>query len=155
MDLFGEPCEDTAKYLDYTYKCKREFSHFLLQNKNAFQYDAYRPLIDGGMPARGCLPRGVPTWGGIPAQGGCLPGGCLPDGCLTGGGITCDLSHHAFDVTCMLPPHQLRHNNSAPAYILLPGYVPCKACWDTTPPPPPRQTDSCKNITFANYVCGR
>ena len=30
----------------------------------------------------------------------------------------------------------------------------CKACWDTTPPPR-GQTDTCKNITFANYVCGR
>ena len=46
----------------------------------------------------------------------------------------------------------------------------CKACWDTTctacldtsPPPPPTATpwtewlrDTCKNITFANFVCGR
>ena len=29
VDLFGEPCEDTAKYLDYTYNCKREFSKLL------------------------------------------------------------------------------------------------------------------------------
>ena len=47
------------------------------------------------------------------------------------GDVPCDLSHHAFDVTCMLPPHQLRHINSAPVYILLPGHVTCKACWDT------------------------
>ena len=44
------------------------------------------------------------------------------------------------------------------------GLETCKACWNTTPPPetcckaywdttPPRgQTDTCKNITFANYV---
>ena len=41
----------------------------------------------------------------------------------------------------------------------------CKACWDTTcnacwdsthtTPPPRRQTHTCKNITFVNYVCGR
>ena len=38
----------------------------------------------------------------------------------------------------------------------------CKACWDTTcnacwdnPPPPREQTHTCKNITFANYVCER
>ena len=46
------------------------FDHqlFSLSNKNAFQWDAYRPLqwpSDWG----GCLPRGVS------AQWGCLPGG--------------------------------------------------------------------------------
>ena len=35
----------------------------------------------------------------------------------------CDLSHHAFDVTCMLPPHQLRPTNSAAPYIVLVGHV--------------------------------
>ena len=45
------------------------------------------------------------------------------------------------------------------------GYHPletcCKACWDTTcnacwdSTPPCWQTHTCKNITFANYVCGR
>ena len=73
-------------------------------------------------------------WGrGLPARG-VSPRGCLPRG------VPCDLSHHAFDVTCMLPQYQLRHINSAPAYILLPGYVTCKACWDTPPPPVDRQT---------------
>ena len=63
--------------------------------------------------------------------GGLLPGGLLPGAgwLLLGGGVPCDISHHAFDVTCMLPPHQLRHINSAPAYILLPGHVTCKACY--------------------------
>ena len=36
----------------------------------------------------------------------------------------------------------------------------CKACWDTTfkacwDTTPPGQTDTCKNITFANFVYGR
>ena len=53
--------------------------------------------------------------------------------CSWGVGVPCDLSHHAFDVTCMLPPHQLRPTNSAAAYILLVGHVTCKGCWDTTP----------------------
>ena len=35
----------------------------------------------------------------------------------------------------------------------LAGHVTCKACWDT-PPPVDRITDTCKNITFANFVCG-
>ena len=45
------------------------------------------------------------------------------------------------------------------------GLETCKACWDTTPQesccnacwdtPPDRMTDTCKNITFANFVCGQ
>ena len=32
----------------------------------------------------------------------------------------------------------------------------CNACWDSTPHPlVDRMTDMCKNITFANFVCGR
>ena len=61
--------------------------------RNAFQWDAYRPLVDR-IPActvqEGCLPRGECLPGG-----GCLPRGrCLPrrgvsaqeEGCLPGGG---------------------------------------------------------------------
>ena len=45
-----------------------------------------------------------------------LPGGMC--GCQ-GGCIPCDLSHHAFDVTCMLSLLQLRLNRNAAAYIVL------------------------------------
>ena len=31
----------------------------------------------------------------------------------------------------------------------------CKACWNTTNLSVDRMTDTCKNITFANFVCGR
>ena len=82
----------------------------------------------GGSPSQGVLhPGGLSIWGGVPSRGG--------GGLSILGGVPCDISHHAFDVTCLLPPHQLRHINSAPAYILLPGHVTCKACWDTHPPP--------------------
>ena len=111
-----------------------------------------------GVCSQGGLLGGVSALGGL-LQGGCLlpggllPGGSAPGGCLLlggllmggsalggvcSGGVPCDLSHHAFDVTCMLPPHQLRHTNCAPAYIL-PGDVTCKASWDT-PSPVDRQT---------------
>ena len=67
----------------------------------------------------------------------------IPGGSPSQGGIPCDLSHNAFDVTCMLPPHQLRHIKCAAAYIVWPrcmlGYIP---------PPVDRITDTCKNITF-------
>ena len=62
--------------------------------------------------------RSLAIVGEVPAQG------CLP------GGVPCDLSHHAFDVTCMLPPHQLRLDTSAAAYIVLThcilGPPPCE-----------------------------
>ena len=106
----------------------------------------------GGVPAQGCTcPRGVP------AQGVYLPVWCTCLGGTCPGGVPCDLSHHAFDVTCMLPPHQLRHINSAPAYILLPGHVTCKACWDTQPPLPREQNDRQvqKYYLAPNFVCGR
>ena len=88
-------------------------------------------LLCGGVCSRGVglVPRGVACSRGV-CSGGSTLGGSAP------GGVPCDIYHHAFDVTCMLPPHQLRHINSAPAYILLPGHVTCKACWDAHPPPP-------------------
>ena len=75
-----------------------------------------------------CLPRGVS------AQGGCLPRGVSTKGC-----VPYDLSHDAFDVTCMLSLHQLRLITSAAAYIVL-GHVTCEAYWDT-PPPVNRMTE--------------
>ena len=50
-----------------------DISHDINNNKNAFQEDAYRPLIDqGGVPARGMsLPGGdVPAWGVCICPGG-------------------------------------------------------------------------------------
>ena len=37
------------------------------------------------------------------------------------------------------------------------GLETCKACWGTTPSPLRTEwlTDTCKNIAFANFVCGR
>ena len=75
---------------------------------------------------------------------------------------------------CMLPlPHTHPHHicpppGMPPCHIPLPcmlpathAYSPCMSPPRTQPlprtPPPPvdRQTDTCKNITFANFVCGR
>ena len=101
-----------------------------------------------GMPAQGgCLPRGVFALGGVCLGGGACPCGCLPRG------VPRDLSHHAFDVTCMLSCHQLRLITSAAVYIVF-GHVTCGACLDTTTPVD-RMTNTCKNITFANFICGQ
>ena len=59
------------------------------------------------------------------------------------GSVPCDLSRHAFDVTCMLSPHQLRLTNSAAAYIVV-----VQGMMGYPPPPVNRITDTCKNITF-------
>ena len=93
--------------------------------------------------ARGMCLGGVCSWGVVSAPygggvcslrwGGCvLLGGCAPRGCLLPGGVQYDLSHHAFDVTCMLPPRQLRLNTSAAAYILL---AHCMLGYHHPPPP--------------------
>ena len=67
--------------------------------------------IHGGSPSTG----GVLHPGGFSILGGLHPGGVLHPrvggGVSIWGGMSCDLSHHAFDVTCMLPPHQLSGSN--------------------------------------------
>ena len=79
----------------------------------------------GGSPSKGgfSIPGGFSIWGVLHPRGGSPSGGVLHRG-----GIPCDLSHHAFDVTCMLSPHQLRPTNSAAAYIVvvqgMMGYPP-------------------------------
>ena len=78
-----------------------------------------------------------------------LQGGCawLQGGCSCRGGLgSCDLSHHAFDVTCMLPPHQLSVSTCAAPYIVWPR---CMLGYTHAPPPPVnRMTNRCKNITL-------
>ena len=76
----------------------------------------------------GCLPRGVVCPGGLSAQGGCLLGVSVQG--PSAQGVSCDLSHHEFNVTCMLSFHQLRLITSAAAYIVF-SHVTCDACWDT------------------------
>ena len=84
-----------------------------------------RSLTIIGTCPGGCLPWGAACPGGMPVHGGCLPGG----------GVPCDLSHHAFDVTCMLPPDQLSVSTSAAPYIVwlscMLGYTPLWTEWQT------------------------
>ena len=68
-------------------------------HKNAFQWDAYCPLVDripactvpGGVPAGGCTcPGDVPAQGWCTCQGVYLPRGeYLSGGCTCRGGVTC------------------------------------------------------------------
>ena len=99
-----------------------------MANKNAFQYDAYRLLVNsipaciagGSVPAWGCsCPGEFTCWGctcpgaGVPAQGGyACPGGVIERGCTCQG-------------------------------VCLPGgYLPRYSS------PVNRMTDRCKNITL-------
>ena len=105
--------------------------HFLTPfcNKNAFQWDAYHPLVDRIPACTGqvgvsqhALDRGVCipacTGQGVSAQGMSAQGGVCPEGCLHRG------------------------------------------VWQTLPRGPKAdtptrgQTDTCENITFANFVSG-
>ena len=63
---------------------------------------------------------GVCMEGGYAWQGACMHGGgvCGRGPCMPGG-VPCDLSHNAFDVTCMLSHYQLRVNTNAATCMLL------------------------------------
>ena len=112
-----------------------------IKKKNAFQWDAYRPLVvrvSWGVGGRAWQGGGGCVWwggmhgrGGLRGRGACVAGGACV---VVGGAWPCDLSHHAFDVTCMLSPHLLRPTNSAAPYIVLVGHV--------TRMPPPLLTES-------------
>ena len=121
-------------------------------NKYAFQWDAYRPLVArisqhalrrGGVSPGGCVsaPRGVSApgrrgcllwWRKCLLQGGTLllwAGFSAPGGRVCSGGCVCSwgLSAQAGCVS----QHALRQT------------------------PPEWLTDKCKNITFTNFVCGQ
>ena len=65
-------------------------------------------LIQTPIIAQECIPVGMRTAHtltikGGPAQGVPAPGGVSAHrGVCSGWGVPCDISHHAFDVTCML-----------------------------------------------------
>ena len=85
----------------------------------------------GGM--HGCWGAYVVARGHVWFLGGCA---WLPEGhaWLLGGCMPCDLSHHAFDVTCMLSLLQLRLNRNAATYIVLVmwhAHPPRQNCWHT------------------------
>ena len=93
--------------------------------------------------------RGIVCPVGVSAgEGGVCPvgvsareGGVCPGGCVSAkGGVPCDLSHHAFDVTCMLSQHQVSVNTNAAAYIQVHAGIhhPLWTEWQT----------GVKNITF-------
>ena len=135
-------------------------------NKNAFQQDAHRRLVDhipaciaGGTCPGVYLPGSVPALGGGPAQG-CTwlgGGGCTCWGCTcpgehvpSHGGCTCQGW-----CTCQGVPVQgnLSGGVNLPRGLYLPGGVHLPGGY---PPPVNRMTDRCKNITLAQTsFCGR
>ena len=88
-------------------------------------------MVAGGV--HGCRGACVVAGGHVWLQGVCMAAGgaCMvagghawlqrggqPQGGVWLQGVSCDLSHHAFDVTCMLPPHQLSVSTCAAPYIV-------------------------------------
>ena len=117
--------------------CYRRFHCSCTRNKlykNAFQWDAYRPLVarisqhvllrGGYLVREGTWSRGVCLVSGdVPGPGGCVPG---PRGIPGPRGVYLVWGVYWSG-----------------------GYLPRYS------PPVDRMTDTCKNITFANFDCGR
>ena len=104
-------------------------------------------LLGGGVPQL------VHQWGG-----GRVPSlsfwGVLFHDHFWGGGVPCDLSHNAVDVTSLLSRHQMMGLAWCTClYSVAPKHYG-KVTWH-----PPHwtdwQTNTCENITFPHYVCGR
>ena len=112
-----------------------------------------RGVCAGGL---GCLPRGASAKEGVSAQGemcaqegvvcpkGSLPGGvCLGEECLSRRGVS------------------VQDGRVGPGVSSQGGLQRgvCLGCVADTPRPetdtPCGQTDTCENITFANFVCGQ
>ena len=71
--------------------------------------------------------------------------------CISPGNHTCPPSNHAHPTKQPIPPTNHTHpppaTTHAPPSHTLPNHA--------HPLPPCGQTDTCKNITFANFFCGR
>ena len=115
------------------------FMHILAKTRNAFQWDAYRPLVDrsppctvggGGVPAGGCTcPEGVPTRGEYLPRGVYLLGKGAPAwGCTCPGGVPAPGVYLSQGMSGGVPAE-----GGVPAQVL---------------PPVNRMTDMCKNITL-------
>ena len=118
------------------------------------QWDAYCPLVDhipvylpggciclgvgctcpGGVPAQGCTCLGVYLLGGPGLGGTCLGRCTCPGGVPVQGGV-----HVQMGVLAQREGVYLPRRCTCPG-----GYLPLCG-----------QADTCKNITFANFVCGQ
>ena len=97
----------------------------------------------------GCLLPGVSAWGVSAPEGVSAPGGvCSHWGCLLPLGIS--------GPGGLLLGVMSGSRGMSPRGLSAPGreFVSQHALRQT-PPPVDRITDRCKNITFANFVCGR
>ena len=148
-------------------------AHLLTVSQHALCREVCIPACTGQgvyLPTGGCTcPRGVylPT-GGVPARGCTCPGDCTCLGVYLPRGCTCSGVYLPGGCTC--PGRGTCSGGGVPAWgVYLPGGVPAwEICtWPGVPAwgvylsmqwadtPPCRHTDTCENITFANFVCGR
>ena len=83
------------------------------------------------------LPHTPPSPCMLPPSPCMPPSPCTPPFCHACPPFTTPPGNHAHPLATINAPHQQPHTHPQP------------------PPPPCRQTDTCKNITFANFVRGR
>ena len=117
-----------------------------------------------GVCARGCLFLGdgsaLGGWCLLPKGGVCsLRGGVYSWGvCLLGGVCFRGMYHMTYPIMHLMLPVCCLHVNWDSTLVQLLIYCWPIACWDITTPPlwTEWMKDTCKNITFANYVlrCG-
>ena len=147
------------------------YSHLdIKNNKIAFQWDAYRPLIDylpafsasGGVPGLGGVPGpggctwsgGVPGLGGVPGPGGCTwsQGVYLVPGGLPGPrGVYLVWGVYLVRGGGVPGPGGCTWSRGVPG----PGCVCSRSGGCQVLPPVNRMKDACKNITLPQLRCGR
>ena len=112
----------------------------------------------GGCLPRGCVYSGGCLSGGVSTQGGVCSGGVCPWGVYLGGVCPGGVSGQGVSASWGVSTQGGVWLGGVYPGGCLPGGNICLlgVCWDTTPPLWTEwMTDTCKNITFANYVCGR
>ena len=108
-----------------------------IRNKNAFQYDTYRPLQWSSLQEKEVSARGV------------CPGGVYPGGVFSTGGVCLGVwaGVRPLDPEAATPPPRLKGRHSLPLYMLGYTHAPANCIMGYTRPTVNRMTDRCKNIT--------
>ena len=153
------PGRDMGREISYPSFWNAFLFHMFVFISFCFEEPLYYPKSTSGFFRNNAMSKVGP-----PQKQECIPVGCVPPAAVAVGEGSVCLS--ACKVWVWRPPPGV-------------GLETCKACWDTTPPPPQRpaarhaeipppmhagilpssppdrMTDTCKNIPFANFVCGR
>ena len=146
---FGQSMIVPIKYSFLRQFINKKWKHF--NDKNAFQWDAYRPLVDSMCVCMG----GVCLGGGSLSRGCVYPGGVSTQGVSAWGAhMTYPMMHLILPVCCLHTATPTETQQQCSCLYTAGWSCDLQGMLGYTPPPR-GQTDTCKNIIFANYVCGR